>query len=99
VVAHAGGWQRLVVVLHCASVFCATGAGEISVSLSGSDAMSSSSDTIPSWRASWESLVHRTPRTRETLGPIWSRQQRRVDDVSLLEGAAWYGRLGAFGAW
>jgi hypothetical protein len=35
----------------------------------------------------------------ETLGPVWSGQQRRVDDVSLLEGAAWYGRLGAFRAW
>jgi hypothetical protein len=35
----------------------------------------------------------------KTLGPVWSGQQRRVDDVSLLEGPAWYGHLGAFGAW
>jgi hypothetical protein len=35
----------------------------------------------------------------ETLGPIWSEQQRCVDGVSLLEGAALYGHLGAFGAW
>jgi hypothetical protein len=98
-VAHAAGWRRLVVVLRCARVFCATGAGEIFVSLSGPDAVSPSSDTIPFWRASWKSHVHYTLRTGETLGPVWSGQQRCVNGVSLLEGAAWYVRLGAFGAW
>jgi hypothetical protein len=80
-------------VLRCAGVFCVTGAGEILVSLSDPDAVSSSGDTIPSWRASWDSHVHYTLCTRETLGPVWSGQQRRVDGVSLREVAAWYGAL------
>jgi hypothetical protein len=53
-----------VVALRYVGVFCATGAGEIPASLSGPDAVSPSGDTIPSWRALWEPLVHCTLHTR-----------------------------------
>jgi hypothetical protein len=82
-----------VVVLRCVRVFCATGAGEILASLSGPGAVLPSSDTIPSWRALWESPIHGTLHTGETLGPVWSEQQRRFCDIFLLGGAAWYGAL------
>jgi hypothetical protein len=49
-----------VVVLRYAVVFCVTGAGEILVTLSDPDTVSLSSDTIPSWRVSWDSPVHYT---------------------------------------
>jgi hypothetical protein len=29
----------------------------------------------------------------ETLGLVWSVQQRHIDGISLLDGAAWYGVL------
>jgi hypothetical protein len=43
--------------------FLCDGVGEILVSLSDPDAVSPSSDTIPSWRASWDPRVHFTLRT------------------------------------
>jgi hypothetical protein len=88
-----------VVVIRCARVFCVMGAREIFVNLSGPNAVSSLSDTIPSWRASWECPIHYTLRTRESLEPVWSGQQRHVDDVSFLEGACWYGCFRVFGVW
>jgi hypothetical protein len=54
--------------------FCVTGAGEIPVNFSGPEAVSPSSDTIPSRKASWEFPVHCTlctggnPRT----GLVWA---------------------------
>jgi hypothetical protein len=35
----------------------------------------------------------------ETLGPVRSGQQRRLNDVFLLEGVAWYGCFRVLGVW
>jgi hypothetical protein len=68
--------------------FLWSGAGEIPVSLVDPDAVPPSCGTIPSWRASWESLTTVLYVPGETLGHVWSGQQRRVNGVFLLEGVA-----------
>jgi hypothetical protein len=51
-------------------------------SLSGPDAVSPSSDTIPSWRASGNPLYTVLYVPGKTLGPIYG-QQCRINGVSL----------------
>jgi hypothetical protein len=66
------------------------GVGEIPASLSGPDAVSPSGDTIPSWRALWESPIHCTLHTGENPRTGLVRAAARV---FLLEGVVWYGAL------
>jgi hypothetical protein len=74
VVACAGGWQSLVVVLRCARVFCGQGSGEISVGLFEPDAVPPLvAPFLPEGRLGKpRSTILCMP--GETLGPIWSRQ-------------------------
>ena len=89
-VAQAGGRRSWVVVLVRASVFCRRGwEKSLLADLILTRCRLRVAPFLPGGRrGSPMSNILYVP--GETLGPIWSGQQRRVDGVSLLEGAAWY---------
>ena len=91
VVAHAGGWRSWVVVFPCARIFCGWGREKsLSAGLTLTRCRRRVAPFLPGGRRGNPlSTVSYVP--GETLGPVWSGQQRRLDDVSLPEGAAWYG--------
>jgi hypothetical protein len=80
-------------VLRCVSVFCVTGAGEsLLVCLALTRCRLRVTPFLLGGRCG-NPLYTVLYIPGETLGPAWSGQQRRFDDVFLLEGAAWYEAL------
>jgi hypothetical protein len=97
---HGGAWSWAAKLggdapLH--QVFCGPGWREILVCSSDPEAVSPSSAPFLLEGRRGKPMSTLLWVSRETLGPVWSGQQCRVNGASLLEGVAWFSAL--WGSW